>query len=259
VRDVDVPQQAPKGVRGLIVHALTVMFGLLMALGLEKVVEWRHHVSLAHDADAAMTDELRRDADSIHAMEESVAAQQRWATVVLAALDAPPGEAHPEVEPLGKVMGYWPPIQNARWELAKATNALAYMESSRAAAFASVYSVLSLFMECKDTAMKARVSLFLVDRQIAKLRAGEPLSPAEVDRVRDEVRRFSLDLHMVSDGGRVLEEGIGYQPTPPGSNSGAAKRAAATPHCRDGSWLRRKVCTIVRGERSTTASIAGAH
>lgn len=44
------PEKPIHSLREFLFHMFTVMLGLLLALGLEAIVEWRHHQHLQHQA-----------------------------------------------------------------------------------------------------------------------------------------------------------------------------------------------------------------
>lgn len=87
--DIHVPEHSTRTWRDFLVHIATIVIGLLIAIGLEQVVEYLHHRHQLHEARAAIREELEvntRLLDRILAATEvAKTAMQRNAAMVLAA------------------------------------------------------------------------------------------------------------------------------------------------------------------------------
>ena len=58
--DVHPPHEPVHGWRDFLLHIITI--GLLIALGLEGLVEWQHHRHLVHEAEVSLHNEIENNA-----------------------------------------------------------------------------------------------------------------------------------------------------------------------------------------------------
>src|ERR1700689_3634043 len=79
VIDIHPPHQPIHGWREFFLHLATITIGLLIALGLEGMVEWQHHRHLVHEAEASLhneiksnSDAMKRALDSLHKNQENL-------------------------------------------------------------------------------------------------------------------------------------------------------------------------------------------
>jgi hypothetical protein len=64
--DIHAPEGPIHSVGDFLIHLLTITVGILIALSLEGLNEWRHHRNLVHEAQSNLANELR---DNKHALE----------------------------------------------------------------------------------------------------------------------------------------------------------------------------------------------
>ena len=62
--DVHAPHDRMEGWRDFLLHLLTITIGLLIALSLEGLVDWRHHRHLVHEAETNLHGEIVRNAQA---------------------------------------------------------------------------------------------------------------------------------------------------------------------------------------------------
>ena len=63
--DVHAPHEKMHGFGDFLLHLLTITVGLLIAVGIEGCVEWRHHRHLAADARETMRAEIEHNAKTL--------------------------------------------------------------------------------------------------------------------------------------------------------------------------------------------------
>ncbi len=138
--DVHAPHEEIHGVRDFFLHLFIITVGLLIALSLEGLVEWRHHVHLRREADANLRLEVednRKDlASSLAAMPAEIKnlqgivafleERQRGKTTVAHKLD------------LGMTIST---LQDSSWQTANATGALSLMDYRHVQRYAAVYQL----------------------------------------------------------------------------------------------------------------------
>ena len=56
--DIHLPHKSIHGLREFFLHLFTITVGLLIAVQIESLVEWRHHLHLAAEARAALRVEI---------------------------------------------------------------------------------------------------------------------------------------------------------------------------------------------------------
>jgi hypothetical protein len=82
--DVHAPHERMEGVSDFLLHLLTITVGLLIALSLEGLVEWRHHVHLVDEARTTMRAEIARNAQDL---DKNVAVMRKQRNEINANLD----------------------------------------------------------------------------------------------------------------------------------------------------------------------------
>ena len=164
--DVHAPHHTPNGTRDFFIHLFTITVGLLIAVGIEGAVEWRHHRHLAHDAEASMTAEILSNAKGIAATLEDLHKEQeslKHDVIVLNEViktDKDPGHEHMDIS------FHIHTFDSLSWTTAQTTGALAYMPYDRASDFAEIYKVQDELSRSEEVAARdAAVSLgpFLVE------------------------------------------------------------------------------------------------
>lgn len=136
--DIHAPEFSPRTWRDFLIHIATIVIGLLIAIGLEQVVEFIHHRHQLREARAAIRAELEvntRLLDEILAATQAAkAAMQRNAAMLLA---APPKD----ITPTAALNYTWDipyPRSNA-WQDAKASGAVDFMAPGERAAADYIY------------------------------------------------------------------------------------------------------------------------
>jgi hypothetical protein len=124
--DVHPPEHAAHNWRDFFIHIVTIVLGLLIAIGLESTVEWMHHRHLVAEARENIHREiaenqqlLPRNLDSL----QKDAAQLKQNIETIRILRDHPKDLH------GKILYnlYWSGFSDAAWRTAHDTGALSYM------------------------------------------------------------------------------------------------------------------------------------
>ena len=139
--DLHAPEGPVRSVKDFLMHIFIVTIGILIALGLEQLVEMHHRHKLAEDAVAGFRHEL---ADDRKAMDEVMEAMPKLRADIdeeIANLEsASPREIH--------YPGFtYNVISTASWDTAVATRALAELPYDKAHHFAEAYGTFRLFEE----------------------------------------------------------------------------------------------------------------
>jgi hypothetical protein len=139
VLDVHPPNEPVHSWRDFLVHLVTITIGLVIALSLEGLVEWRHHKALVHEAQASLQVEIEANARELQKGLKDVDAEQKQLAEDLVILqkiiDNPKA---PNVE-TPKINIHIPAFDDVSWETAKATGALSYMPYGEAHRYSDIY------------------------------------------------------------------------------------------------------------------------
>jgi hypothetical protein len=146
--DVHPPHERMHGFGDFLLHLLTITVGLLIAVGIEGCVEWRHHVHLANDARETMHAEIEKNAKTLDGALVSIKAEreamQRNADAMtkIQRNDKDPANQDARLSGDFHLTG----LENTAWRTAQATGALAWMPYDEAQRFSSVYQSQEAFI-----------------------------------------------------------------------------------------------------------------
>ena len=150
--DVHAPEHGIHGIRDFFIHLLTITVGLLIALGLENLAEWRHHVHLKHQAEQTMRLEIRANQKDLQEVIAAVPRETEALKKIEALLiDISNGKAPTAKNLQTGIMQVTP--ENAAWNTASATGALNYMDYAEVQRFASAYNLQEKLDRFQDQAL----------------------------------------------------------------------------------------------------------
>lgn len=142
--DVHPPHEKIHGFRDFLLHLLTITIGLLIALGLEGLVEWRHHNHLRAEADENMRHEIEDNRKELATVRQALGTERNNIMNVLKYLQArtqnQPYNAT-ELTVAFQMGGF----RNASWSSASATGALSFMDYAHVQTYANAYSAQTEF------------------------------------------------------------------------------------------------------------------
>jgi hypothetical protein len=87
VLDVHPPHEPIHTWREFLLHIATITIGLLIALGLEGLVEWQHHRHLVHEAERSLRAEIQSNENAAQNLLDEVHKQQKTLDHDMAELD----------------------------------------------------------------------------------------------------------------------------------------------------------------------------
>jgi len=136
--DLHAPEGPIRSIKDFLVHIVIVTIGILIALGLEQLVEARHHAHLARQAVEGFTRELTvdgRQLQDVLTTNPKVRAEiDEWIANLSAA--NPHEMDYPGI--------YFDPVSTTSWETAMATQALGELPYEQAHLYADAYSALRI-------------------------------------------------------------------------------------------------------------------
>jgi hypothetical protein len=197
--DVHAPHEPIHTTRDFFLHLFTITVGLLIALGLEGLVEAGHHRHLLHTAEANLSVEIRQNRDLIDRDEAQMDGTERILNTDIQTLLAL--KAHQAVAPSLHFNWQWDSTQAAAWNTARDTGALALMSYDRVQGYSVIYG------QQKDVDDQATIYI----RDIYRCGEGfqgrqiSELQPAELDATIAATQQALVDLKLLRDLSRSLD------------------------------------------------------
>ena len=138
--EVHPPHQPIHTVKDFLLHLLTITVGLLIALGLEGLVEWNHHRNLVKEARADLREELAKNhSNALADLQELKADEERISSDIKALLSIRAGGKENSLS-LDYTL-HWKELANSAWKTAGSSGALSYMDFESERSLGSVYYV----------------------------------------------------------------------------------------------------------------------
>jgi hypothetical protein len=138
VLDVHPPHEPMHGWRDFLLHLTTITIGLLIALGLEGLVEWQHHRHLVHEAEASLGREIQSNESALAGILDNAQKQQgvlKQDVVILQQIIA-----NPKLQPHGLSISFsLTTLDDVSWRTAQNTGAFSYMPYADAQEYAGIY------------------------------------------------------------------------------------------------------------------------
>lgn len=206
--EVHPPDHPLHGVRDFLIHLFTITVGLLIALGLENLVEWRHHVHLKHQAEETMRLEIRANQKDLMEVVAAIPREQENLKKIEAFLLARMDGKTITVHSMQTGMVQATP-QNAAWNTAEATGALSFMEYDEVQRFSSAYQLQAKFERFEDAALP---SILGVIASLATTDKPEAMTPSQAEAVLKDVHLSMAHLYatrsMANDVNKTYEEAL---------------------------------------------------
>lgn len=206
--DVHAPEHPIHGVREFLLHLFTITVGLLIALGLENMVEWRHHVHLKHQAEETMRLEIRANQKDLKEVVAAIPREQESLKQIEAFLQARVAGKTPEVHSLQTGMIQVTP-QNAAWQTASATGALSFMDYDEVQRFSSAYELQAKFERFEDAALPPILGIMA---SLATTDKPETMTPTQAEDALKEVHLSMAHLYatkgLANDVNKTYDEAL---------------------------------------------------
>lgn len=197
--EVHPPEHAIHNWRDFFIHIGTITIGLLIALGLEALVEQQHHRHLVHTAEANLHTEVRNNRQQLAADEHFLDTSQQQLQAGLASLEAV--KAHKPGADFKSAWWEWDGPSFAAWDTARDSGALALMDLQHVQSFAVVYDQQKIVQD--------QAILFVRDiySALAPLRGRRitDLNPQQLDSTIANTEHTLADLRLLRDYTEGLE------------------------------------------------------
>jgi hypothetical protein len=198
--DVHPPHGPIQGWRDFFVHLIVITLGLLIALGLEGIVEWGHNRHLVHTAEANLRAEMVANrktlADDLKFLDDAQKQTESDLSILSAFKETNHGSADL------KFHWIWNGPGSAAWDTARNTGAVALMSYETAETYSDIYSQQALL------GTQSRAFIRDIYRTAAPLEGGrrlEDLKPAELDMMIANAQQTIADLKLLRDFSESLD------------------------------------------------------
>lgn len=130
---------------------LTITIGILIALSLEGLLEWKHHRDLAREARSNILIEMRDNRRELAKQEQELGRMQQEAQQLVAAVHQVESNRK---SPPAQLQLTWTlaELHSTSWDVATRTGAIAYMPYSEVQRYTVVYDLQRSFTELEDRA-----------------------------------------------------------------------------------------------------------
>jgi hypothetical protein len=142
--DLHPPDQPIRSLKDFALHLCVVTVGILIALGLEQVVELHHRARLAQEAVEGFRHELHDNLQQVRAVLDALPEMRDKIHVQLDLLNTTPLPAGARFKNPGV---HYNPMYAASWDTAVATQALNEMPYETVKRFSEAYTVLRIFTD----------------------------------------------------------------------------------------------------------------
>lgn len=192
--DVHAPHERMHGWRDFLLHLLTITIGLLIALGLEGCVEWRHHRTLVREAEDGMRGEISENLRTVDSLRKQIAVQQKDLDADLDVLGGM--RSHPEAKHGQLSFGFGlQGFNDVAWKTAQSTGAMGYMPYMSARKYSDIY----------DTQAEAYEAEKLVVNDVLRAAAfpstqGDQWrpTPQQIDELTDRIGELRMRLMLLN-------------------------------------------------------------
>jgi len=187
--EIHAPDKPIHSLKDLGIHLATITAGILIALSLEGILEWRHHRNLMREAKENITIELEGNRKaiekSLHSLPEQVKNYRNALDFANDRLERKHTNIHKMV-----IAFNVPSVSAVAWKTAETTGALGHMKYSEVQKYAEVYDVQELYVRAEAQKLQR------VSQVEAILMGGDPnkASLQDIESFRQQILVSLADL-----------------------------------------------------------------
>jgi hypothetical protein len=152
--DIHDPHKEVGGWKDFLVHLTIITIGLFIALSLEGMVDWFHHRSLVHEAEASLHAEIQSNAQGAAGLSRDIHNEQKSLQQDVDVLDHIIKTGKPPKHSSISIDFHLSTFDNVSWQTAQETGALSYMPYKTAQQYSSIYSSQALIDRTEEVAVR---------------------------------------------------------------------------------------------------------
>jgi hypothetical protein len=161
VIDIHPPHETAHSWRDILIHLATITVGLFIALSLEGCVEWQHHRHLVREARENIRTEMQDNRKELHDALNQIHKEQTQVKADIEALKTLRKDFNAHGLSVTLTFGN-SALQDASWNTARETGALAYMSYPEVKKYAEIYRLQGLFADQTARVTSAYTNSFSV-------------------------------------------------------------------------------------------------
>ncbi len=151
--DIHPPHGSVNSLKDFFIHLLTVILGILIALSLEGLIEWRHHRALAEEARSNLAAEIRENRQLLEiGLAAAPDAEQRLRTTIEVIEAYRKNHRDDRTSKLNWTFGLFP-LSSTAWSTASSTGALGYMNYSEVREYTRAYVLQEEFLTMQQNTL----------------------------------------------------------------------------------------------------------
>jgi hypothetical protein len=184
--DIHLPARKIEGLKEFLLHIFTITIGLLIAVGIERFVDWRHHENLLAEARATLHEEIVRNAGTldgaIKSLEAAQQTMQRNLEIVSRLQKGMPEPGKDSLDGTTSTVS----LRETSWKTAQASGAVVYMPYAEAQTYQAIYDGQEAFERKEDLLMQDSAAFFGLIRKFS-LGRGSDLTAVQADEVAERL------------------------------------------------------------------------
>jgi hypothetical protein len=151
--EIHPPHGPVNSLKDFLIHLLTVILGILIALSLEGLLEWHHHRTLADEARSNLAAEIRENRQRLEPGLAAAPQVEQRLKATIDAVEACRKNRHDDrTAKLEWSFGVFP-LRGTAWSTASSTGALSYMEFSEVEGYTWVYLMQDEFLTMQQSTL----------------------------------------------------------------------------------------------------------
>jgi len=150
--DIHPPYGPIHSFKDFFLHLLTVILGILIALSLEGLIEWRHHRSLAEEARSNLTVEIRENRQLLTGGLAAAPDAEQRLKATIETIEAYRKNRDDRTSKLDWSFGLFP-LSATAWSTAASTGTLGYMDYSEVKAYTRAYVLQEEFLTMQQSTL----------------------------------------------------------------------------------------------------------
>lgn len=146
------PEKPIHSKKDFIIHMLTVILGILIALGLDGIVEWAHHRALVHEARENLALEVAANKQTIDDALQQIPTHEAELKQIVSVIQKLKRTKKLSVRKLAYNYRFRS-LYSAAWETAHNSGAVSYMSYNELKHYADIYDAQQLYIKLQDQLM----------------------------------------------------------------------------------------------------------
>jgi len=170
--EIHTPDKPIHSKKEFMFHMFTVVLGILIALGLEGVVEWAHHRSLVREARANIASELHNNQATLGKAIPEIRKRQEQLQQIISAMDQVEADRKFKPQSLSYNLTNYE-LYSTAWKTASVSGAVTYMDYEELKKYSDVYDLQQDFIYLQGQAFSSvgdlSASMKVLDRDLTKV------------------------------------------------------------------------------------------